>query len=376
MLRLDAGSVMLRNCALTHNRKQLIHSSMATTQLSDIYVPKPFDRQALLATKVLSAFWQSGIFRTDNAITEFAQGPGRIIDLPKLRPLGGDRNVGSDNPQETSTPSKISTDVEKAIKHFSNNSWGQMDLAAALTDPKDPLNQLAGTVGGYWARENQKILIATLNGILADNIANDNADMVYDIATDTSDQVTPDQKVSHTAITRAKLTSGDALGDLSAIAVHSAVFGTMLENEAIRWVEAPNDGFQTIHIEGAAGLPGQIPYYGSLRVIVDDGMPVEIGDYRLTYTSILFGSGSIAYAEAQPKTPSEVQRNPDRGNGEGEEILYSRRHTVIHPFGFAWQDATIAGKSPTNAELALAANWDRVYPERKQVPLAFLRTNG
>jgi hypothetical protein len=28
------------------------------------------------------------------------------------------------------------------------------------------------------------------------------------------------------------------------------------------------------------------------------------------------------------------------------------------------------------AELRLAANWDRVYPERKQIPLALLITNG
>lgn len=336
---------------------------MATTQISDVYVPGPFDRQSLLQTKILSALWQSGVFREDPLLTQFAQGPGTTIEVPKLRPLGGDRNIGSDNPASSSTPQKIEHDVEKAIKHFSNNSWSQMDLAAALTDPKDPLGQLANTIGGYWMREYQKILIATLNGIMADNDANDDDDMIHDVTTDVESDPTEAQKVSHTNITRARLTSGDALNDLQAIAVHSAVYGTLLENNAIEFIP-PSE------------VSPRIPMFGDLRVIVDDGLPTVAGTYRITYTSVLFGTGSVGYAEAPPRTPSEVNRKPEVGDGEGEEILYSRRHTVLHPFGFAWQSSSMAGKSPTNAELALAANWDRVYPERKQVPIAFLKTNG
>lgn len=336
---------------------------MATTQISDVYVPEPFDRQSLLMTKVLSAFWQSGVLREDPLLTSFAQGPGSVIEVPKLRPLGGDRNIGSDDPGVTSTPNKIAHDVEKAIKHFSNNSWSQMDLAAALTDPRDPLNQLAVTIGGYWMREYQKILVETMNGVLTDNVENDDADMVHDVATDDAGDVDAAEKVSHTNITRARLTSGDALNDLQAIALHSAVYGTLLENDAIEFV-VPSEA------------NARIPMFGDLRVIVDDGLPVVAGTNRLTYTSILFGRGSIGYAEARPRTPSEVKRHPDKGNGEGEEILYSRRHTVLHPFGFAWQGASMASKSPTNAELAMHANWDRIYPERKQVPIAFLKTNG
>lgn len=336
---------------------------MATTRLTDVYVPGPFDRQSLLATKELFAFWQAGILREDPQITQFAQNAGSVFEMPKLRPLGGARNIGSDNPGETSTPNKIAHDTETAIKHFSNNSWAQMDLVSSLTDPKDPLGQLANTIGGYWAREYQKMLVAAMRGILADNDANDDGDMIYSVATDTESDPDATDKVSHSAITRARLTSGDALEDLTGIAVHSAVYGTLLENNAIEFIE-PSEAAP------------RIPMYGDLRVIVDDGLPVEVGTYRLTYTSILFGGGSVGYAEAMPKTPSEVERHPDKGNGEGEEILYSRRHTVLHPFGFAWKAESQAGKSPTNGELAMAANWDRVYPERKQVALAFLQTNG
>lgn len=336
---------------------------MATTRISDIYEPAPFERQALLQTKILSAFWNSGILREDPLLTQFAQGPGSTLEVPKLRPLGGSRNISSDDPAQTSTPNKVQKDVEKAVKHFANNSWAQMDLAAALTDPKDPLGQLANTIGAYWAREYQKMLIASLNGVLATNVANNAGDMVHNVATDAAGEPGAAEKVSHTNITRARLTTGDALEDLVAIGMHSGVYGTLLENDAIEFVPASEAN-------------ARIPFFGDLRVIVDDGLPVVAGTNRLTYTSILFGAGAVGYAEGSPATPSEVERHPDKGNGEGEEILYSRRHPVLHPFGHAFLGASVAGKSPTDAELANAANWGRVYPERKQVPIAFMQTNG
>ncbi len=72
----------------------------------------------------------------------------------------------------------------------------------------------------------------------------------------------------------------------------------------------------------------------------------------------------------------ETERKPDQGNGVGGDILYTRRQFVLHPYGIAWQDASVAAEFPTNVELATAANWNRVYPERKQVPISFLVTNG
>jgi hypothetical protein len=46
---------------------------------------------------------------------------------------------------------------------------------------------------------------------------------------------------------------------------------------------------------------------------------------------------------------------------------------LLHPFGFQ-QTGTPAGVSFTQAELAQAAQWDRVLP-RKNVPIAYLVTN-
>ena len=90
---------------------------------------------------------------------------------------------------------------------------------------------------------------------------------------------------------------------------------------------------------------------------------------------MIFGSGAVVSGFGKTKVPSELYRDPSKGNGGGQETLYSRRADIIHPLGFEFGSASVAGQSATLAELATAANWSRVW-ERKNVPLCFLQTNG
>ena len=115
--------------------------------------------------------------------------------------------------------------------------------------------------------------------------------------------------------------------------------------------------------------------YGGKRVIVDDSLPAIAGTNRVTYTTVLFGTGSWIWGNGRVQTPSETEREASSGNGGGQDTLHSRRADIIHPLGFSFVSGTVAGQSPTLAELASSSNWDRVW-ERKNVPLAFLQTNG
>jgi hypothetical protein len=118
-----------------------------------------------------------------------------------------------------------------------------------------------------------------------------------------------------------------------------------------------------------------IPTYLGRRVIVDDGLPALTVNGNLEYSTYLFGAGAVALGVGSPKVPTAVHREELAGNGGGEEILTNRAELIIHPRGFAWLSASMAGESPTNTELRAAANWDRRF-ERKLVRIAELRTNG
>ncbi|MCP3980740.1 MAG: hypothetical protein GY716_15670 [bacterium] len=333
-----------------------------TTRLTDVLEPAVWEAYIRLRTTELSAFWQSGVVATDRQLDQRVQGGGTLIEMPHWNALAGDaRNIGSDDPASSATAKKITTGKDQAIKHMVNQMWGSADLLASVVG-EDPMGVIVDEVAGYWAREMQGILIASVQGAFADNVANDSGDMVYDIATDSAAAVTDAERISAEALLQAMQTAGDASGVLRAFATHSQPCTKLKTLNLIDFVP-DSEGNTTF---------GR---YLDKTLIMDDGMPAVAGSNRITYSTYLFGPGAFALGEGQAKVPVEVDRKPEQGDGAGVENLHSRREFILHPRGVGFVSGSMAGESPTDAELALAANWDRVY-DRKLVRLAELQTNG
>lgn len=339
---------------------------MAQTQLSDIIEPTVFMEYVVDRTKELSELYQSELVVSDPRVTTLAMGGGTIFHAPFWNDLvATESNVGSDNPASTSTPEKIVADDERMTKNYRNQSWAAMDLASAVAGD-DPMRRVGDLVADYWRRDMQKTLIAALDGVLADNVANDGGDMLHNIATDDAAAITDAELISPEAVIIAKQTMGDAAEELTAIAMHSVCYSRLQTLNVIDYRNTSAQG-------SAQGL--QIPFYLGYRVIVDDTLPAVAGTNRITYTTYLLGRGSVAEGEGMARVPVEVDRLPETGDGEGQEVLYNRRHYILHPRGIDFVGGTVTGKSPTNAEYALAGNWNRVY-QRKSCRWAYLKTNG
>ncbi|CCG07655.1 hypothetical protein [Pararhodospirillum photometricum] len=336
--------------------------STVSTRLSDVIVPEVFQPYLVQRSLELDAFVQSGVVARDAQFDALAAGGGTTFPLPFFNDLSGDSNVGSDDPDSLVAPARLTAGRDVAIKHVRNKAWSSMDLTAALL-ATDPLRAVADLVAPFWVRDRQKLLIASLSGVLAANVAANGGDMIHSVATDDAGAPTAAEVISDEAILAAAQTLGDMKSRLSAIALHSVVHTRLQRLGTLLPVYDPQSGdlrYQT---------------YLGYRVIVDDGLPVTQGAHRPVYTSVLFAEGAFAYGEGQPKMPVETERVPGAGDGEGMEILHSRRHFLLHPRGIRWVGASMARPAPTNAELALAANWQRVY-ERKAIRIAALRTNG
>jgi len=335
---------------------------MATVQISDIYNPLTFARREQEAQIELNAFLASGIIVQDPRVSDQASVGGNKGEMPFFKPLGTpEPNYSNDVPADTSTPNKITSAKMEWRLASLNQSWSTMDLAVDLA-LEDPVQAITGRIGKYWATTEERRLIQSSLGVLADNVANDAGDMVVNIATDATGAPTAAELISADALIDAEQTAGDHQGGFTAIAMHSVVYSNLRKQQLIDFVrDADNNTmFAT---------------YGGKRVVVDDSLPAVPGTNRVTYTTVLFGSGAWIMGNGRVKTPSEMDRKPENGNGGGEELLYSRRAEIIHPLGFSFTSASVAGQSATLAELANAANWDRVW-ERKNVPLAYLQTNG
>jgi hypothetical protein len=334
-----------------------------TTRLSDVVVPEVFNRYMVADTKEKSAIFQSGIMRTDGNVSGFLSGGGLTVNIPFWKDLDNtEANISTDNPATASTPRKVDAGRSVAIRQQRNQSWATMDLSGELAG-SDPMSRIRSRVSDYWIRQFQRTLVNTLTGVFADNAANDSGDMILDIGSDSSGGVTAAELISAEAIIDCKQTMGDAADSLDVLIMHSVAYSRLQKLNLIDFIPDARGEIQ-------------FPTYLGYRVVVDDNVRKVAGSNRTKYWTYLVGAGAIAWGESPVSVPVEVDRKPELGNGSGQEILYTRRQYVMHPYGFRWMDATRTSNFPTNAEIATTNNWDRVFPERKQIALAALVTNG
>lgn len=337
---------------------------MATVRLSDIIDVTVFRDLPAVNSPEKTAFFQSGIINNNGLLSELANAAGKTAELPFWKDLDGSSevNYSTDNPADIAAAEKVSQGEQIARKAFVNKGWSTSDLASELALGANAMDHIRSRTDNYFMRQWQRRLIASCNGVLADNVANDGSDMVNDVAIEDGNNAATTNLFSRQAFTTAAFTSGDHFDDYVAIAVHSVVYKRMVDNDDIDFI--PDSQGQLT-----------IPTYLGRRVIVDDGLPVEAGATSgFKYTSVLYGSDAFGYGEGSPIMPVEVEREASQGNGGGIETLWIRNTWILHPFGFQ-ATGTPAGESFTLAELAAATSFDRVV-ERKNVPLSFLVTNG
>jgi hypothetical protein len=283
--------------------------------------------------------------------------------MPFFKPLDVSKEPNYTNDTNAVvTPDKIATGKQMYRLAKLHNSWGTMDFARELTLANmDPLDAITRKVADYWATQEERRLIAAANGILADNISEDNGDMALNISIDTG-APTDANLISAEAVLDARQTAGDHQMMFSSIAMHSVVFNRLNKLNLIDYI--PDS-------QGVVNFPS----YLGMTVVVDDSLaPKTTGDNPV-YTTVLFATGAFGYGVGRSLVPSELERVPAIGNGGGEDVLHTRRNPLIHPQGFQFTSAAVLDNTATLAELADPLNWDRVM-DRKNCGLAFLMTNG
>jgi hypothetical protein len=322
-----------------------------TTRLSDVVLPDIFSAYVAQNSFEQSALVSSGIVTRNAAIDENLRAGAESFSVPFWRDLPDtEANIVSDNPAVLATARKIGAGKQVVRKAFLHCSWSAMNLASELAGA-NAIERITERAAAFWARQGQRRLVATLAGVLGDNVANDASDMVVNI----SAAVGAAAKFSAGAVIDTAGTLGDGMRGVTAIAMHSDTYRAALKGDLIQTLPDSQGGF--------------IQTFRGMAILVDDTMPVTAGNY----TSVLFSPGVFGYGMTPPRVAAgtEIENIPGAGNGGGQQALHSRVNLALHPQGFAWKEVSVVGDSPTIAELAIATNWDRVI-ERKGVPLAYL----
>ena len=356
---------------------------MAAVQVSDVVVPEVFTPYTQQLTEEKARLIQSGVVVVSPVVNNLLAGGGSTFNVPSWLDLDASDSTGADNvatddladiqaasfengtPTDVNrgdaTPKKIATATEIAARMVRNQNWSSTGLSRELAG-SDPMAAIAGRVAFYWMRRLQRIFVTTFNGVIADNLlapGGSDTHTQYDLINDIKGGSFVDGVTNFSAeafIDTATL-MGDSQGQLTAIMVHSVVYGRMQKNNLIDFIPDARGEIQ-------------IPTFLGREVIVDDGMPRT----GAVYDSWLFGSGAAQMGEALPDVPTEISRQALAGNGGGQETLTTRRVYGMHPTGHAYIQGSIPDGGPANSDLATAANWSRRYPERKQITFAVLRT--
>lgn len=337
---------------------------MAVVRLADVIVPEIYVPYKQRRTMELSRLVQSGVIATSEFLNNFLAGPGLTVHAPAFRDLENDaENISNDDPAVFSTPNKITTEQEIAVRLSRNQSWSSMDLVQTLIGP-DPMNAIGDRVAAYWTRAAQRATLALLAGVFADNDAAPTAgehvqgDLTLNISGSAYAAGVTD--FNSAAFLDALQTMGDAQGQLGMIVTHSVVHTKMKKLNLIDFI--PDARGEVM-----------IPTYMGKEVVIDDGMPNAGGVFQ----TMIFGAGAIQMGAGSPPVPAEIGREAASGNGGGQDILYDRVEWSLHPGGHAYVGTPPMG-GPSNANttnnLANAGSWQRRAKERKMIPIARLIT--
>lgn len=310
---------------------------MAGTTLSDVIVPELFTPYVIQRTMEKSALFSSGIVTNNAEFDRLASEAAPIHNMPYFEDLQGDSENVTEGTDLTAKKITSNKDVSTTIRRAA--MWSATDLSAALAGA-DPMAAIGDLVAGFWARDMQKELINILNGVFA---ATTMTGHVLDVSAGEGAAA----NISASVFIDGLQMLGDAQGNLTAVAMHSAVKSYLKKQNLITTQRDSNSvEFET---------------YQDRRVIVDDGCPYSDG----VYTTYLFGNGAIAFGNGNPVGFVATEVDRDKKKGSGVDYLINRRTFILHPRGAQWTNSSRAAvESPTRAELANKANWKRVYEDK------------
>lgn len=338
---------------------------MAKTLITDVIQPAAWEGYVIERTAELATFAQAGIVEVDPAFATLAGSGGLIVNMPFWQDLSASRQILSDS--GSLSVNKIAASQDAARIHTDGNAWSVNVLAKWLSGD-DPMAAIGDLVAEYWMRIDEDMLVASIKGLQLefDSIGGD--PNILKIASESKAATTDATRINGSTFIDALAVLGDRASRLTAFAIHSATEAYLKKLDLIDYV--PDS-------EGKAS----IATFQGRRVVVDDDLPTRNGTTDGTvYTSVLFGQGAFAKGSAplsgEPLEGGfgtegvELARVPL----DSDAVLINRRRHILHPRGVRWSDGSVAGASPTDAELALAANWQKVY-EAKNIRIVIITHN-
>lgn len=328
---------------------------------SDTIIPEVFTPYLIEASTVRNSFLTSGVV-TALAALDINEG-GDKVTIPNWKAdLSGDAERLTDT--ESLTPSKISADKQIGVVLHRGRAWESRDLAA-LAAGSDPLSAIGSKVADYIANQQQKDLIATLKGVFGalgtSNSGAAFAALTVDAGGSGETELGPRQ------IASAEVILNEDADRLAAIVMHPRVYADLKNRKAIDFVTAQEAGVtaSTIAEGSITGLNAfggsvaaayaaslTVPYYMGMRVLRSKDVPTSGTGSSTKYACYIMAPGAVGSGN-QAALRSETARDILAKSS----AISVDWHNVFHPLGSRY----VGPVNPTTADLATAANWEKVF---------------
>jgi hypothetical protein len=267
------------------------------------------------------------------------------------------------------TDKKLTTETEVGVVRQRGQAFGASNLAGVKAG-EDLVGVLASRVVDYWAEQYTKDAGSHIKGLFAADQAagvSGVAVMSYDATID---------GVGGTAFSfdnwlELNKLAGDTRSRFTSILMHSEVAASLEKLNEIEF-RPTSEG-------------GELRTWRGKELIVDDFAAEALTDGSGNYyLSVALQPGAIAF-DVMPdsgivagsallgsgwrNTAFEVKER----TGAGVTSLLTRRMYSFHVPGTNWENDTMAKGTPTNAELALAANWSLRHNTAKRYPMLIMK---
>lgn len=309
---------------------------MAETVRLDVVIPEIWNPYIEEQTTLQNAFIQSGVVQRMAELD--ATSGGDFVNIPNwVANLSGDAEVLTDS--SSLTPGNISADKQRAAVLHRGRAFGSRDLAR-LAAGSDPLAAIGNKVSSYIANEQQKDLLACLEGS-------------FDTALSGLVVLTAESYPTAAMVSGARAKLGDQGEKLSVIAMHSSAYYELVTLKAIDYLSAAElGGAEGVLPVGGTRMPSfgdvRVPTYMNMRVLVSD----DLGANDLYF----FTPGAVASGEQ-----AGLNSESDRDILAKASYISFDWHQVMHPIGlrYAGEDA-----NPDRTDLATGANWEQVFDDK------------
>ncbi|MBE9390017.1 head protein [Vagococcus salmoninarum] len=314
------------------------------TKLLDAITPEQYTTYTNTKAEEHSAFIQSGILVPTPNLDQMIVAGGKLVTMPEWSKTSlTDQVLEEDTALETG---KVGSKSQIAPVLYRGTGAAYTDLVAIIAG-SNPVTQILNDFADYTLESDQQIMQNIIKALFAKGTGV-NKGVLLD--SHVSDQSTARAAViSPEMVIDARSILGTSRSKLTIIALHSKVKA-----------ELEKQNVQTKHYIPASDSKSGFDTYLGMRVVEDDSL---VADGTGVYETYLYAAGSFGKNTATPA--DMVTYEPDRDKAKGNNMLYVRRARVIHPFGLKFKSETVSGVTPTNADLALARNWEKVHEDKK-----------